>query len=151
MLKSAVNNVVAGSVNWSLQDTFNHIRDYHTDLGWPERVYEMGRGTQAQITLEQHRTHCLAMAAECMEVLNAAPWKPWKAYGSSVHSISKIKQDVAEELADVLVFIGSITEVWDIEPSQLEFALQLKLQKNRQRITNGYNNHKPTDKYESET
>ena len=138
MLKSAVNNVVAGTTGLSFQEALYKIRQYHAELGWPAPTYDINHGAQARVTMEQHRVHCLAMAAECMEVLNAAPWKPWKDYNNYPH-LDELQKDVAEELIDVLCFIGAISEIWHIAPSQLEFALQSKLQKNKERITNGYN------------
>lgn len=135
MLTPAVNKAVAGHAN--ICGMLEEIRAYHKELGWPKATY----------SLHEHREECLGLIAECTEVLYAAPWKPWKDYGCSTENLCTqvlIKQDVAKELVDVLFFMSSIMEIWEITPDYFARVFKEKLAENYNRLTSGYN-ARPTE------
>lgn len=130
MLTPTLNKVVAGQTN--ICGMLEQIRAYHKELGWPKAIN----------SLEEHREECLGLMAECAEVLNAAPWKPWKNYKHGTSSIcgqSLIWQDVAKELVDVLFFMSSIMEIWEITPQYFAYAFEEKLAENYNRLNSGCN------------
>ena len=130
-------------MNKTLAQVLRDIRSYHDRLGYPKRNYE---STDEQAA--QHREIVLAMVMESMEVLGAAPWKPWKNYIGEYGAMTAVealqvrdsmKKNIAEELVDVLFFIGSICEIWDITPYAFERVFEEKLAINEARIVSGYN------------
>lgn len=135
MIKTALYKVMANAVPMELIEAFYDIRAYHKELGWPKAILDP----------QEHRDMCMAMVAECVEVLNAAPWKPWKSYateydGMNEHDIKQVVQrNIAEELVDVFFFMSSIMEIWEITPEAFEKAFKEKMRVNIARISNGYN------------
>ena len=142
VLTPAVNIVIDGNIQ--ICNMLEEIHAYHKRLGFPKEVALL------EDRISEHREICLGLMAECAEVLNAAPWKRWKDYskaykdaGTTLYTLA-VKNHIAEELVDVLFFMSSIMEVWDITPRQFAEAFQLKLAENENRLNNGYN-ARPTE------
>ena len=124
---------VSGEFRESFKRIIGAIKAYHTELGYPKvECTEPER-------IAQHRQFCLAIHAETTELLDAAPWKPWRPDGYK--PVDKV--NVAEELVDILFFCTSISEIWDIPEDMLADILERKLVENRRRILIGYS--KPSD------
>ena len=124
---------VSGEFRESFRHIIGAITEYHKQLGYPK--------TQCSLydRIAQHRQFCLAIHAETTELLDAAPWKPWRPDGYK--PVDKV--NVAEELVDILFFCTSISEIWDIPEDMLADILERKLVENRRRILIGYS--KPSD------
>lgn len=125
---------VSGEFREPFRRIIGAIKAYHTELGYPKlQCAESERNAQ-------HRDLCLALHAEVSELLDAAPWKPWRPDGYKPFDAV----NAAEELIDILFFLSSICETWGINEDALADTLERKLIENRRRVLKGYN--KPSDK-----
>jgi NTP pyrophosphatase (non-canonical NTP hydrolase) len=112
---------------------FNAIEAYHKDLGYPQAQLHK------TMRMAVHRDLCLALHAEVAELLDAAPWKPWRPEDYKPMDYDNLR----EELIDVLFFLGSVCELWGLSPTHLAITFEKKLEENKRRILAGYN--KPRD------
>lgn len=97
------------------------IKNYHETLTWPVLSKEK--------QVENARNIGLALIVEAQEVLQAVPWKPWKPEGYKDLDLDNL----VEELADLLFFMGSMLEIFGLSWSQLEEAFLKKLEENKRR------------------
>lgn len=101
------------------------IKNYHDTLTWPVHSKEN--------QMENARNIGLALIVEAQEVLQALPWKPWKPEGYKNPDLDNL----VEELADLLFFMGSMLEIFGLSWSQLEEAFLKKLEENQRRRNAG--------------
>lgn len=81
------------------------------------------------------RTHVIAMSDELHEVLDCLDWKPW----SSREGEWKVDKEVlADEIADVLAFLGNLCFMAGISHGILEPAIDRNDAKIRRRVAEGY-------------
>ncbi len=140
--KATINLVLEEKMHKLLISCMLDIKKYHEQLGWPDIK---AAHADEDSRIKQHIQLCTALTAEVYEVLNAAPWKPWKSYkceydGADESAIKQaIHESVTEELVDVFFFICSLCELWDISPAAFEDMISAKLVKNYERLRNRYN------------
>lgn len=120
---------VSGKFRESFERIMSAIKEYHTELGYPKLECASSEKNA------QHRQFCLAIHAETTELLDAAPWKPWRPDNYKDPDILNIK----EEVVDIIFFLTSICETWGIQFEDLGDILERKLIENNCRILNGYN------------
>lgn len=101
------------------------VKSYHDTLTWPIHSEEK--------KMENARNIGLALIVEAQEVLQALPWKPWKPEGYKEPDLDNL----VEELADLLFFMGSMLEIFGLSWSQLEEAFLKKLEENKRRKKDG--------------
>lgn len=109
----------------AMMDIFESIEQYHITLN----------SGMNEDSISQHRTYVLAIMAEATELLEAVPWKPWRP--DNYKPVDKL--NIAEEIIDIIFFLGNIRETWEISNKQLADVLENKLIENSRRLTNGYN------------
>ena len=91
---------------------------------------------------EYWRTHVLAATDELHEVLDCIDWKPW----SSHEGEWKVDKEVlADEIADVLAFVGNICFAAGISDGVLDNAIDRNDEKIRRRRAEGYAARKRTN------
>lgn len=110
----------------TLKAMFNAIKVYHLRLAKPPR-------TRAE-SMDKYRDYCLALHAEVTELLDSAPWKPWRPDDYEPTDFENIK----EEIVDILFFLGNIMETMAIIPHDIEKKFHEKLEENYNRIERGY-------------
>lgn len=112
-----------------LEKLFTLIRTYHEKLGYPKRTNKVIDSVQ-----EANRI-ILALHHEISELGNSYPWKPWRPI-----QYKDIEFDnMVFEITDILFFLGSFMEIFNITPNELEKAFEIKLRENYKRIERGYN------------
>lgn len=109
------------------------IEEYHTRLGYPRK------NASNAMRIKMHNDFCLALNAEVTELLDAVPWKPWRP--NNYKPVDKV--NIMEEIVDIIFFLTSISEVWDLDYGRIGDMLERKLIENNRRIDNGYS--KPSD------
>lgn len=120
---------VTGMFKPAFMDIFETLRDYHKQLGYPHI------GGSPEEDRRQHCEFCLALHAETTELLDAVPWKPWR----PVDYKQPDRTNIAEEIVDIMFFLGSIRELWAISSVELSEVFERKLIENKRRILIGYN------------
>ena len=116
----------------SFQQIFAAIAEYHSKLGYPPNALTLDD------KLRMHRDLCLALQVEVSEVTDSMPWKPWRPSNYKSMDTTNLK----EEVVDVLFFLGSLLEVWGVQPHELGTMFLGKLEENYNRISSGYNRPK---------
>jgi NTP pyrophosphatase (non-canonical NTP hydrolase) len=110
----------------TLRKMFSDIASYHTTLGYPRKPKNLE--DRKQMTVEIG----LALHQEVAELIDSFDWKPWK---DGLWD----RVNTKEEMIDIFFFLGSLLELFNILPRELEEAFELKLEKNYNRIRSGYN------------
>lgn len=133
---------VKGEFREAFLAIFNAIERYHDKLGFPETLSSCVQGPNGLTSenlvafkVQQHAEFCVALHAEITELLEAVPWKPWRPLNYKEVDLT----NVMEELVDIIFFIGSMREIWNISPLEMADILERKLIENYRRISNGYN------------
>jgi dimeric dUTPase (all-alpha-NTP-PPase superfamily) len=119
----------------SLAETFYSIKKYHEALG-----YDYTNATPEE-KMQHFRNHALALYQEVAEIIDSTPWKPWR----SIEDQKFHMQNVPKEIVDCIFFLGSISEILDISPEELNITFNKVLADNYSRIATGYNN-KPEER-----
>jgi hypothetical protein len=122
----------SGIISISMKQAIEDICKYHKVAKWPDH---------GQKILDNHRLYCLSLMAECIEVLDAVPWKPWRP--DSPRDLPPAV-GVSEELVDMFFFMCGLMEIWDITPELFIQQLDNKLRVNYERLTNGVITPGPT-------
>ena len=119
----------------SLNETFSSIRTYHKALGYDYSDISLKE------RMQHARDHALALNQEVAELVDSIPWKPWRPIENQKFDIA----NVHKEIIDCIFFLGSISEILDISPEELNIAFNNVLAGNYSRIKSGYNN-KPDER-----
>lgn len=130
------------------------IEQYHMLLGYPLRFNDGATVSpfddavlgpfNVKRRMTQHRDICLALLAEVTEILDTAPWKPWRPDDYKGVDV----EHMAEEVVDAYFFLASLCENWNITNKMLGEALEAKLRVCYDRIYHDYN--KSRDEIEQE-
>lgn len=113
-------------------EAFDLIHEYHTRLGYPKE------SESDKELYQQFRDLIVALNQEVAELCDSFPWKPWRPLASQTRDT----ENAIMEMVDIFFFMGSILELFEISPMQLEEMLHSKLAENYNRIQRGYNKSK---------
>jgi len=116
-----------------------------TPLLSPERYFELRKYQQSlgygkdnasiKEKMDNVRLNSLSMVIELGEMLQELPHKPWRAIEDQVYN-SRL---ALEEYIDVIFFVLNINIAMDWRYADVLIAYDLKMRKNKNRITTGYN------------
>jgi len=115
-----------------LVEVFHRIRKYHETLGYPGII------GSAEERYQKFRDLIVAMNQEVAELCDSFPWKPWR----KIENQTFDKSNAIMEMVDIIFFMGSILELFEISPDRLEEALNSKIVENYDRIQRGYSKPK---------
>jgi dCMP deaminase len=117
---------------FGLCEAFDKIREYHKTLGYPkEHKSEVER-------FQQFRDLIVALNQEVAELCDSFPWKPWRLVKDQGYD----EENAIQELVDIMFFMGSVLELFEISPERFEKMLHWKIAENYNRIQRGYNKSK---------
>lgn len=114
---------------------FNEIKEYHEELGFPlskEEQKAVFRDPEA-IRLMNNQL-IAALHNEVTELQESTPWKPWRPLGYKSYNMD----NMAEEVVDILFFLGAFMENNSLSWEQVEDVFKRKMRINYARITLGY-------------
>lgn len=109
------------------------ISEYHREMGRPR----VGT-TSIKVQMKDFRDFVLAGHAELTELLDSAPWKPWREQKAEDIDL----QNIRVEIVDMLFFLIGIMEIFGITADELESVFLEKLAENYRRIKDGYSKTK---------
>lgn len=104
------------------------IYSYHNQLGYPARIFDT-----ADDRIKQANDLATALFQEVAELQESWDWKPWRKT-VNIPDIENIKI----ELVDILFFMCSVMEIFNITPSEFIKTFYDKLDENYDRIKRGY-------------
>lgn len=116
-------------------DMFNEIKEYHEELGFPlskEEQKAVFRDPEA-IRLMNNQL-IAALHNEVTELQESTPWKPWRPLGYKSYNMD----NMAEEVVDILFFLGAFMENNSLSWEQVEDVFKRKMHINYERIKLGY-------------
>lgn len=116
-------------------DMFNEIKEYHEELGFPlskEEQKAVFRDPEA-IRLMNNQL-IAALHNEVTELQESTPWKPWRPINYKPTDIP----NMAEEVVDILFFLGAFMENNSLSWEQVEDVFKRKMHINYERIKLGY-------------
>lgn len=114
---------------------FNEIKEYHEELGFPlskEEQKVVFRDPEA-IRLMNNQL-IAALHNEVTELQESTPWKPWRPLGYKSYNMD----NMAEEVVDILFFLGAFMENNSLSWEQVEDVFKRKMHINYERIKLGY-------------
>lgn len=114
---------------------FNEIKEYHEELGFPlskEEQKAVFRDPEA-IRLMNNQL-IAALHNEVTELQESTPWKPWRPLGYKSYNMD----NMAEEVVDILFFLGAFMENNSLSWEQVEDVFKRKMHINYERIKLGY-------------
>lgn len=114
---------------------FNEIKEYHEELGFPlskEEQKAVFRDLEA-IRLMNNQL-IAALHNEVTELQESTPWKPWRPLGYKSYNMD----NMAEEVVDILFFLGAFMENNSLSWEQVEDVFKRKMHINYERIKLGY-------------
>jgi NTP pyrophosphatase (non-canonical NTP hydrolase) len=120
----------------TLEQLFYLVAEYHDKLGYPKR-----NRLWRSVRDEANRV-ILALFAEIAELQESYPWKPWRPENYAQIDMDNIKV----EIVDILFFLGSFMELFQIQPWEIEAEFKRKLKENYRRIERGYNKDQSVDR-----
>lgn len=115
-----------------LVEIFRLIKDYHEILGCP------GKPASEQERYQKFRDVIVALNQELAELCDSFPWKPWR----KIEDQERDDDNAVMEMVDIIFFMGSILELFEILPERLVKTFHSKLEENYNRIQRGYNKPK---------
>lgn len=115
-----------------LVEIFQLIKDYHEILGCP------GKPTTEEERMQKTRDVIVALNQELAELCDSFPWKPWR----KIADQTKDLDNAVMEMVDIIFFMGSLLELFEILPERLVKMFHSKLEENYNRIQRGYNKPK---------
>jgi NTP pyrophosphatase (non-canonical NTP hydrolase) len=111
------------------KEMMDDVKNYHIEMGY-NRIY-----ISKEAQMRDFRDNALALFQEVAEMTDSAPWKPWRKIKDQELDIPNLKM----ELVDILFFVFSIAEIFNISPLNLEIMFLDKLKENYDRLQRGYN------------
>lgn len=114
-----------------MKKVFEEIKQYHEVMGWPiphegERTYDELR--------DMNNTLIAALHNEVTELQESTPWKPWRPIDYKPTDMD----NMAEEVVDILFFLGAFMENNGLSWEAVENAFNEKMRINYERIETGY-------------
>lgn len=116
-------------------DMFNEIKEYHEELGFPlskEEQKAVFRDPEAVRLMNNQLI--AALHNEVTELQESTPWKPWRPLGYKSYNMD----NMAEEVVDILFFLGAFMENNSLSWEQVEDVFKRKMHINYERIKLGY-------------
>lgn len=116
-------------------DMFNEIKEYHKELGFPlskEEQKAVFRDPEAVRLMNNQLI--AALHNEVTELQESTPWKPWRPLGYKSYNMD----NMAEEVVDILFFLGAFMENNSLSWEQVEDVFKRKMHINYERIKLGY-------------
>jgi hypothetical protein len=116
-------------------DMFNEIKEYHEELGFPLSKEEQKAAFRDPEAVRLMNNQLIAaLHNEVTELQESTPWKPWRPINYKLIDIP----NMAEEVVDILFFLGAFMENNSLSWEQVEDVFKRKMRINYARITLGY-------------
>lgn len=118
-----------------LHNMFSLIQKYHVDLGYDTTAMTL------EECMQHFRNMGLAANQELSELVDSAPWKPWRKAKDQELDV----YNATMEAIDTIFFLVGMLECLAVHPDDFEQMFRQKLNENYDRIRRGYNN-KPEER-----
>ena len=116
-------------------DMFNEIKEYHEELGFPLSKEEQKAAFRDPEAVRLMNNQLIAaLHNEVTELQESTPWKPWRPLGYKSYNMD----NMAEEVVDILFFLGAFMENNSLSWEQVEDVFKRKMHINYERIKIGY-------------
>lgn len=116
-------------------DMFNEIKEYHEELGFPlSKEEQKAAFRNPEATRLMNNQLIAALHNEVTELQESTPWKPWRPISYKPTDIA----NMAEEVVDILFFLGAFMENNSLSWEQVEDVFKRKMHINYERIKLGY-------------
>ena len=114
---------------------FDKIKEYHEELGFPlSKEEQKATFRNPEATRLMNNQLIAALHNEVTELQESTPWKPWRPVDYKPTDIS----NMAEEVVDILFFLGAFMENNSLSWEQVEDVFKRKMHINYERIKLGY-------------
>ena len=114
---------------------FNEIKEYHEELGFPLSKEEQKAAFRDPEAIRLMNNQLIAaLHNEVTELQESTPWKPWRPINYKPTDIP----NMAEEVVDILFFLGAFMENNSLSWEQVEDVFRRKMHINYERIKLGY-------------
>lgn len=114
---------------------FNEIKEYHEELGFPLSKEEQKAAFRDPEAVRLMNNQLIAaLHNEVTELQESTPWKPWRPISYKPTDIP----NMAEEVVDILFFLGAFMENNSLSWEQVEDVFKRKMHINYERIKLGY-------------
>lgn len=119
----------------TVADMFAMIKEYHEILGYPIAKEDQNSTVRSAIDRRDMNNQLIAaLHNEVTELQESTPWKPWRPVDYKPTDIP----NMAEEVVDILFFLGAFMENNELSWERVEKAFRRKMQVNHDRIKIGY-------------
>ena len=116
-------------------DMFAMIKEYHEILGYPIAKEDQNSTVRSAIDRRDMNNQLIAaLHNEVTELQESTPWKPWRPLGYKSYNMD----NMAEEVVDILFFLGAFMENNELSWERVEKAFRRKMLVNHDRIKIGY-------------
>lgn len=116
-------------------DMFNEIKEYHEELGFPLSKEEQKAAFRDPEAVRLMNNQLIAaLHNEVTELQESTPWKPWRPLGYKSYNMD----NMAEEVVDIIFFLGAFMENNSLSWEQVEDVFKRKMHINYERIKLGY-------------
>lgn len=114
---------------------FDKIKEYHEELGFPlSKEEQKAAFRNPEATRLMNNQLIAALHNEVTELQESTPWKPWRPVDYKPTDIP----NMAEEVVDILFFLGAFMENNSLSWEQVEDVFKRKMHINYERIKLGY-------------
>lgn len=114
---------------------FDKIKEYHEELGFPlSKEEQKAAFRNPEATRLMNNQLIAALHNEVTELQESTPWKPWRPVDYKPTDIP----NMAEEVVDILFFLGAFMENNSLSWEQVEDVFKRKMHINYERIKIGY-------------
>lgn len=114
---------------------FDKIKEYHEELGFPlSKEEQKAAFRNPEATRLMNNQLIAALHNEVTELQESTPWKPWRPLGYKSYNMD----NMAEEVVDILFFLGAFMENNSLSWEQVEDVFKRKMHINYERIKLGY-------------
>ena len=114
---------------------FDKIKEYHEELGFPlSKEEQKAAFRNPEATRLMNNQLIAALHNEVTELQESTPWKPWRPVDYKSTDIP----NMAEEVVDILFFLGAFMENNSLSWEQVEDVFKRKMHINYERIKLGY-------------
>ena len=114
---------------------FDKIKEYHEELGFPlSKEEQKAAFRNPEATRLMNNQLIAALHNEVTELQESTPWKPWRPVDYKSYNMD----NMAEEVVDILFFLGAFMENNSLSWEQVEDVFKRKMHINYERIKLGY-------------
>lgn len=114
---------------------FAMIKEYHEILGYPIAKEDQNSTVRSATDRRDMNNQLIAaLHNEVTELQESTPWKPWRPLGYKSYNMD----NMAEEVVDILFFLGAFMENNSLSWEQVEDVFKRKMHINYERIKLGY-------------